>query len=220
MRNRNSLIRERREAFRDARLIVIASEGKDTERIYFKALAKEYTNPRVHVHILKRSEDEKNNSSPEHVLEQLNEYKCQYELEADDELWLVTDKDHWTEAMLSRVATECMQDVSMHMALSNPCFDLWLLLHLVDVSSLTPEEQRLWIENRRKSKSSNPYLKVLLRQKMGSYHESAYDVLTLIQHVEVAIERARLLDKNPADRWPQTLGTRVYLLAESVMNRN
>lgn len=219
MRNRNSLIRERREAFRDARLIVIASEGKDTERIYFKALAKEYTNPRVHVHILKRSEDEKNNSSPEHVLEQLNEYKCQYELEADDELWLVADKDHWTEAMLSRVATECMQDVSMHMALSNPCFELWLLLHLVDVSSLTPEEQLLWMENRRKSKSSNPYLKVLLRQKMGSYHESAYDVLTLIQHVEVAIERARLLDKNPADRWPQTLGTRVYLLAESVMNR-
>lgn len=219
MRNRNSLIRERREAFLDARLIVIASEGKDTERIYFKALAKEYTNPRVHVHILKRSEDEKNNSSPEHVLEQLNEYKCQYELEADDELWLVTDKDHWTEAMLSRVATECMQDVSMHMALSNPCFELWLLLHLVDVASLTPEEQRLWMENRRKSKSSNPYLKVLLRQKMGSYHESAYDVLTLIQHVEVAIERARLLDKNPADRWPQTLGTRVYLLAESVMNR-
>lgn len=220
MRNRNSLIRERREAFRDARLIVIASEGKDTERIYFKALAKEYTNPRVHVHILKRSEEEKNNSSPEHVLEQLNEYKCQYELEADDELWLVTDKDHWTEAMLSRVATECMQDVSMHMALSNPCFELWLLLHLVDVASLTPEEQKLWIENRRKSKSSNPYLKVLLRQKMGSYHESAYDVLTLIQHVEVAIERARLLDKNPADRWPQTLGTRVYLLAESVMNKD
>ena len=46
-------MRERQEAFRDARLIVIASEGKDTERIYFKALAKEYTNPRVHVHILK-----------------------------------------------------------------------------------------------------------------------------------------------------------------------
>ena len=41
MRSRNSLIRERREAYRDARLIVIASEGKDTERLYFKALAKE-----------------------------------------------------------------------------------------------------------------------------------------------------------------------------------
>ena len=50
MRSRNSF--ERGEAFRDARLVVIASEGKDTERIYFKALAKEYTTPRVHVHIL------------------------------------------------------------------------------------------------------------------------------------------------------------------------
>ena len=219
MRSRNSLMRERQEAFRDARLIIIASEGKDTERIYFKALAKEYTNPRVHVHILERSEAEQNNSSPEHVLKQLNDYKEQYALEADDELWLVVDKDRWTEAMLSHVATECVQDNYMHMALSNPCIELWLLLHLVDVSLLRPEEQLQWLENRRKSKNTDPYLKVRLRKEMGSYHESAYDVQMLIANVETAIKRARTLDKNPADRWPQTLGTRVYLLAESVMNR-
>ena len=135
----------------------------------------------MHVHILYRCEDEQNNSSPEHVLKQLNKYKGQYELESDDELWL--------------------------------------LLHLVDASLLTPEEQRQWMENRRKSKNSDPYLKVRLRQEMGSYHESDYDAQMLIRHVEVAIERAKLLDKNPSDRWPQTLGTRVYLLAESVMNR-
>ena len=219
MRSRNSLIRERREAYRDARLIVIASEGKDTERIYFKALAKEYTNPRVHVHILERSEDEQNNSSPEHVLKQLNDYKGHYELESDDELWLVVDRDRWTEAMLSRVATECAQDNFMHVALSNPCIELWLLLHLVDATLLTSEEEQLWMENRRKSKNADPYLKVRLRQEMGSYHESSYDARMLIEHVDVAIARAEALDKNPTDRWPQTLGTRVYLLAESVMNR-
>lgn len=220
MRSRNSLMRERREAFRDARLIVIASEGKDTERIYFKALAKEYTNLRVHVHILERSENEQNNSSPEHVLKQLNDYKSKYDLKADDELWLVVDKDRWTEAMLSHVATECSQEVAMHMALSNPCFELWLLLHMEDAASLSPEEQEQWMKNRRKSKNADPYLKVRLRQKMGSYHESSYDALTLIAHIEDAIERARALDKNPTDRWPQTLGTRVYLLAKSVVNRN
>lgn len=220
MRSRSSLMRDRHEAFRDARLIVIATEGKDTERIYFKTLAREYTNPRVHVHILKRNEDEQNNSSPEHVLRQLNEYKGQYALESDDELWLVSDRDRWTEAMLSRVAAECEQNDYMHIALSNPCFELWLLLHLADITSLSPEEQNLWMENRRKSKSANPYLKVQLRQKMGSYQESAYDAQMLISHVEEAIERAKMLDKNPTDRWPQTLGTRVYLLAESVMNRN
>lgn len=220
MRSRNSLMRERPEAFRDARLIVIASEGKATERMYFEALANEYTNPRVHVHVLERSIDEQNNSSPDHVLKQLNDYKSQYELEADDELWLVADKDRWTEAMLSRVATECSQEVAMHMALSNPCFELWLLLHIEDAASLPPEEQKQWMENRRKSKNADPYLKVRLRKNMGSYHESSYDALALIAHVEDAIERARALDKNPNDRWPQTLGTRVYLLAESVMNRN
>ena len=220
MRSRNSLMRERREAFRDARLIVIASEGKDTERIYFKALAKEHTNPRVHVHILERSEAELNNSSPEHVLKQLNDYKEQYALEADDELWLVIDKDRWTEAMLSRIAMECAQDEYMHMALSNPCIELWLLLHLVDATSLSPEEQQQWLENRRTSRRTDPYLKMRLRQEMGSYHEAAYDAQMLITHVEEAIERARALDKNPNDRWPQTLGTRVYLLAESVMNKN
>lgn len=220
MRSRDSLMRERREAFRDARLIVIASEGKATERIYFKALANEYDNARVHVRILDRSIDEQNNSSPEHVLNQLNDYKSQYELEADDELWLVVDKDRWTEAMLSRVAMECSQKVAMHMALSNPCFELWLLLHIEDAASLPPEEQKQWMENLRKSKNADPYLKVRLRKNMGSYHESSYDALALIAHVEEAIERARALDKNPNDRWPQTLGTRVYLLAESVMNRN
>lgn len=213
-------MRERREAFRDARLIVIASEGKDTERIYFKALAKEYSNLRVHVHILERSENEQNNSSPEHVLKQLNDYKSKYDLEADDELWLVVDKDRWTEAMLSHVATECSQEVAMHMALSNPCFELWLLLHMEDAASLSLEEQEQWMKNRRRSKNADTYLKVRLRQKLGSYHESSYDALTLIAHIEDAIERARALDKNPTDRWPQTLGTRVYLLAKSVMNRN
>ncbi len=220
MRNRSSLMRERHEAFRDARIIVIASEGKDTERIYFQALASEYANPRVHVHILERGEDEQNNSSPEHVLKQLNDYKRDYSLEEDDELWLVIDKDRWTEAMLSHVAAECAQNDFMHMALSNPCFELWLLLHLVDATSLTSEEQEQWMKNDRSSRRTDPYLKVRLRQAMGSYNESNYDAQILIPHVEIAIERARVLDDNPADRWPQTLGTRVCQLAESVINRN
>lgn len=153
-------------------------------------------------------------------MKQLNDYKKLYDLECDDELWLVIDRDHWTDAMLSHVAKECAQDDYLHVAMSNPCFELWLLLHLVDVALLTPEEQQQWVDNRRKSKSAEPYLKVRLRQEMGTYHESDYDAPMLIKYVKVAIERARLLDKIPADRWPQTIGSRVYLLAESVMNRN
>ena len=52
MRSRNSLMRERREAFRDARLIVIATEGKDTERIYFTELARIYQSSRARTYII------------------------------------------------------------------------------------------------------------------------------------------------------------------------
>ena len=217
MRARDSVIRERKEAYRDARLIIIASEGKETEKIYFNALAKAFRNPRVHVKVLERREDEQHNSSPLHVMNQLNDYKDQYSLEADDELWLVIDKDRWSDAVLSQVAQKCSQDCNMQMALSNPCFELWLLLHLVNPAMLSCEEQQRWLMNRRKTMRSDPYLKVRLRKEMGSYHESNYNVEALVLNVKDAIARARELDINPDDRWPQTLGTRVYLLAESII---
>lgn len=120
---------------------------------------------RTHVYMCiywKEQKTRKNNSSPEHVLKQLNDYKKEYELESDDELWLVIDKDRWPDAMLSHVATECTQDIYMHVAISNPCLELWLLLHFIDVTSLTPEEKQQWEANRRKSKNLDPYLKVRL----------------------------------------------------------
>lgn len=220
MRNRNSIIRERPEAVRDARLIIIATEGKDTERIYFTALADAYSNPRVHVHVLKRPKDEEQNSSPAHVLGQINAYKKNYELEADDELWLVIDKDHWTESMISGVALECEKDPFMNLALSNPCFELWLMLHFVDAPNSSSEDFKLWFENRHVSRNGDPYLKVRLRKEIGSYHESEFNTELFLPHIQDAIDRARELDKNPKDRWPQTLGTRVYLLAESIIKKS
>lgn len=40
---------------------------------------------------------------------------------------------------------------------------------------------------------------------MGAYHESAYDAEMLIENVEEAIMRAKLLDVHKEDRWPQRL---------------
>ena len=150
-------------------------------------------------------------------MNQLNDYKDQYSLEADDELWLVIDKDRWPDAVLSQVAQKCSQDCNMQLALSNPCFELWLLLHLVNAAMLSCEEQQRWLINQRRTRRSDPYLKVRLRKEMGSYHESNYNAEALVINVKDAIARARELDINPNDRWPQTLGTRVYLLAESII---
>ena len=132
----------RNEGTLDSRLIVIAAEGERTEKIYFEALRAFARNSRVHIKILERDEKHKHNSAPEYVLGQLREYKNDNALDPDDELWLVIDRDDWKQAALRVVAQTCAQDEAMHLALSNPCFELWLMLHLKDVASLSEEEKK------------------------------------------------------------------------------
>lgn len=209
----------RKEYTLDSRLIIIAAEGEHTEKIYFEALRAFARNSRVHIKILERDEEHKHNSAPEYVLDQLTEYKKENALDPDDELWLVIDRDDWKQAALRVVAQTCAQDEAMHLALSNPCFELWLMLHLVDVVSLSDEEKKRIFENKREG-MSDPYLKREMRRLMkGSYNESKYNAFVIVPFVHEAIKRAEQLDDHKKTRWPQGLGTRVYLLAQSILRK-
>ena len=86
-----------------------------------------------------------------------------------------------------------------------------------DVKSYSPEQMEMLAENKKTTKHGDTWLKKRMKELTGHYHESDYDAMALIENVTIAIERAKTLDKSPADRWPQTVGTRVYLLAQSIM---
>ena len=207
----------RTEGILDSRLIVIAAEGERTEKIYFEALRAYARNSRVHIKILERDEEHKHNSSPEYVLDQLTQYKNENALDPDDELWLVIDRDDWKQAALRVVAQKCAQDEALHLALSNPCFELWLMLHMEEVATKTDEEKERLFKNKREG-THDPYLKRVMRRLMGgSYNEAHYDAYVLVPHVREAIARAESLDAHKKARWPEELGTRVYLLAESIL---
>ena len=209
----------RKEASLDSKLIIIAAEGEFTEKIYFEALRKHARNSRVHIKILERDEENRHNSSPEYVLGQLTQYKLENPIEQDDELWLVIDKDKWTAKSIRAVAQRCAQDSSYHLALSNPCFELWLILHIIDASLESDEEKVKMLKNRKEKKNADPYLKRKLRALLGSYRESNYDADQLVVQIAEAITRAETLDKNKKARWPQGLGTHVYKLAKSITNQ-
>ena len=74
--------RQRLSGVRDAKLIIIASEGVKTEPKYFRELASRYVNPKVKVYLLER--EDVSTSSPGHVFEELNKFKTQYDLEDSD----------------------------------------------------------------------------------------------------------------------------------------
>lgn len=214
MRKRKDFVRL--EGVRSARLVVIASEGRCTESIYFSAVKDKLRALNVHVEILSRDTNE---SSPESVHAQITDFMRQYNIEDDDELWIVIDRDRWHERMLSQVAQLCAQNPHLNFCMSNPCFELWLLLHLEDVRKYDEPTTTALIANR-KSSSGLTWLKRRMRDLLGSYSESNYEVSRLLPNVSSAMEIARKLDVNPSDRWPQTIGTRVYQLMGSITELN
>jgi hypothetical protein len=120
----------RRPPFRDPKpCILVVCEGRATEPEYFKGFAKACRNPRVTVRI-----------APEHgvprtIVEAARDRKDEAENRAErenddnlayDSVWGVFDiDDHPNVGEAKKMA----RDNNISLAISNPCFELWLLLH-------------------------------------------------------------------------------------------
>jgi hypothetical protein len=197
----------RRGGFRDAILFVIASEGALTEPRYFKGLKERCHNPGIYIHVLVR--DDPSLSSPEHVLGELDRFRDEYSLQERDQLWLLMDRDFqsWKPAMISAIAQEC-QGKGYYLAVSNPCFEIWLLLHFEDVPNQgDPRKQEL---------AGNA--DGLLKSEVARHCSTSCPYIdNFISHTETAIARAEALDAKPADRWPSQLGTRVHRLVRQLI---
>lgn len=114
-------------AVRDSRLFVIATEDRYAPVQYFGA----FSGRGFHVKLLPTGED--GLSSPRHVLDRLKGVFDDYDIRSDDSLWLLLDKDRWTQPNhvlnFTEVLTQARQS-GVNVAISGPCFDYWIALHL------------------------------------------------------------------------------------------
>ncbi|MXN46215.1 hypothetical protein GR138_13535 [Shinella kummerowiae] len=116
---------------------------------------------------------------------------------------MAVDVDRWKEKMLAGVASLCLQK-RINLAISNPCFELWLALHLdADLPSTV----------------NSRTLERHIRKQLGSFQKSNYDAKRILQNIETAVSKAKDLDDVPSHRWPQKMGTHVYKLVESIYER-
>lgn len=193
--NRTKLL-DRKHDRRSAKLFVIATEGKDTEKQYFEM----FGSRKVKVEILATGDD--NKSAHEYVLERLDKFKDLYDFDEEDEFWLVLDVDRWVKKeQLIAICPQARQK-GYQLAISNPCFEIWLCLHFSD---LFPEDRTC------------KHFEARLRNILGSYNKSNLDVLAYTPNVKSAIVRSRSLDLNLNEYWTSQLGTRVYKLVESIL---
>jgi hypothetical protein len=123
----------RRRPFREPKpIILIVCEGTRTEPEYFKGFVKDHQNPRVRIEVAHTS------GVPLTLVKHAREKKAQAEDDARrendknlayDAVWCVFDIDE--HPAIPR-ATDMARSNGIQLAISNPCFELWLLLHFRD----------------------------------------------------------------------------------------
>ena len=90
------------------------------------------------------------------------------------------------------------------LAVSNPSFELWLLLHVADAPAVV---------------RSSADCEVELRRVLGTYSKVSPDLGIFARRstVEAAIARARALDPGDGSRWPHETGSHVHRLAARLL---
>lgn len=117
--------------FRDANYIIVVCEGAKREVAYFEALAGR--SQRVKVRVFSPSE---NKSAPKWMLDKAVRCTEDFNLTKDDQVWRVMDIDRWEQTDLHAIQQHCSRQTETSTAanwilvLSNPCFEVWLLLHV------------------------------------------------------------------------------------------
>lgn len=194
---------KRRAPFRQPKIrILVVCEGRLTERGYIRALQHHAHNPRVHVEVAKDT------GVPLTVVQCAIQMRNDAENEARrqrdenlswDEVWGVFDVDEHPNL---QVAVDLANSSGIKVAVSNPCFELWALLHFA--------EQRAHL-TRHKARSA-------LHKFLPKY-DKELDFAALHPNYATALERAKSLDalalhhgepgRNPS--------TGVYMLAERIL---
>ncbi len=105
------------------------------------------------------------------------------------------DKQSWTVEEIAEVAQVCYQK-GYYLAVSNPCFELWLLLHLNSLEEYSDTTLQEFLDNK-KVTSNRTRLEMELVLQLGSYNKSNLETSSFLPFIKEAIERAKQLDMNP-----------------------
>ena len=197
-------IGRRRPSLQPKHRSLVVCEGRETEPGYLRALQREARNPRVRLEIAGET------GVPRTVVEAAIQLRREADEEAKrqrdenlryDEVWGVFDVDDHPH--LDR-AKSLAQREGIDLAVSNPCFELWALLHF--------EDQRAHIDRKK--------LRTKLQRHQPSYDKSLHftgmhpgydEALRRAQALDAEAERHGAPGRNPT--------TGVHRLTESIRRR-
>lgn len=176
------------------KLYIIATEGDKTEPAYFAIF--QNRDKSIKVRIL----DSKHKSAPKKILKRMEDYIHRQGLKKGDAVWLVMDRDSWQESVLNQVWKRC-REKGYSLAVSNPCFEYWLLLHFDNGSGVT---------NAKNCRDK-------LVTHLPNFGKGHVETKKLSPGIGTAINYAEQKDVPPCERWPATNGSTVYRLVKELL---
>jgi hypothetical protein len=191
--------------FRDANYFLIACEGANREKDYFQTLALSRRNKRLKVCIISPQDantdeseiaDSRHKSAPKWALSRVVKFVEEngINFETGDCLWFVLDTDRWGK-VLFEIKQECDKS-GWQMALSNPCFEVWLILHVADIQNVA-------------ASTCQEFKREIPLKFQGGYN---VQVFTQKDFVEKAMERAAAIDLVEG-AFPELKTTKVHKVA-------
>jgi len=185
----------------DDRLFIIACDDTYAPKQYFDF----FKIPRIHFFVIPTTDG---TSAAKHVLERLLQFN---DLEEYDERWLVLDVDHCAKgshlASFQSALEEAIKN-KINIALSKPCFELWLALHHAEESQVASLADATETER-------------FLRATIGEYNKkNLKEHFFPISLVIEACQRAeRLNTPILKDLIPQQNTSRVYQLWKAITSK-
>lgn len=211
--------REREEFFRESnttereKIFVLAFEGNKTEEKYFSEFrdSNKFNSELIYLHLLKRANDD-TNSAPSHVFSKLKkEAKDEFNFKVGDELWMIIDTDNWKN--IPSIIQTCNGLENMFVAVSNPCFEFWLLLHVKDIKEYSEEVLNQIFKNTKTGYRN--YVETKIVEIVGTYNKKNLRADDFLPNIDLAVSRAKNLDQEQ-EEYPTKLGSHIYKLIEKI----
>lgn len=196
MARRPRKFRRRTGQRRYRKLFLLVVEGSTSECQYFNFFNRQSTEK-----IRIQCESNKHKSAPIHVLRKMTNLLASKNSRKNDEAWIVIDTDQWPEDHLTDLYNWSQQEDHYGLAVSNPCFEYWLLLHFEDGDGV----------------HSTRDCKRKIRDHLPGYRKHIDTRKLSIEMITEARNRACIRDNPPCDDWPHNTGTTVYRLVDNIL---
>ena len=194
--------------FRDDRIFYIATEDRYATAQYLNS----YRIPRVHLMIFATPHG--GGASAVNVVARLlqkeREFRAKNEILDEDQFWVVLDTDHQIQGHHKSTFVRALNQArraGYRIAISNPCFELWLLLHHLSIA-------------KGRAFAGCDEVVTELRAALGAYDKTKLRPEHFSGKHQTAVTNARALEShpdNPRGYWPDPSGSRVYLLIQQLI---